>query len=187
MVITVGWLCLPVQALYWQVPGFGKKPRQSTANWRDTVNKNLQHKTGIYLEKVQRQQRSTEMAHDSSMSYGLELNQNKSQIAIYVESDSLFTVSMLEFTEVGINVQLASFGLIADNDPVHLQQVIGICCWNTRVPPLALYSIDRFHAAASSNSLYVSMPQHFSWTEQTWHWNSAIRFVFRFLPRQQLC
>jgi len=33
---------IPQQALYWQVPGYKRKPGRPTANWRSIINKDLQ-------------------------------------------------------------------------------------------------------------------------------------------------
>jgi len=65
----------------------------------------------------------------------------------------VLTVSMLELLEVGVSVQLASSGLNVDNDPAALQQVTGICCWNTCVTPADTLTTVRFHAAASKKSV----------------------------------
>ena len=70
---------------------------------------------------------------------------------------------MLEFMEVGASVQLTSIGVIVGNDPIALQHVMGIRCSNTDAFPSEWRSRVRFHAVASVNSLYVLMPQHFSY------------------------
>jgi len=43
---------LPQQALYWQVPGYKRGPGRPRANWRSTVNKDLQ-KMGFTLEEAE--------------------------------------------------------------------------------------------------------------------------------------
>ena len=43
---------LTVQALYWQVPGYKTEPGRPRANWRSTVNKDLQ-KMGFTWEEAE--------------------------------------------------------------------------------------------------------------------------------------
>jgi len=43
---------IPQQALYWQVPGYKRGPGRPRANWRSTVNKDLQ-KTGFTWEEAE--------------------------------------------------------------------------------------------------------------------------------------
>jgi len=35
--------CIPQQALYWQVPGYKRRPGRPRANWRSTINKDGVH------------------------------------------------------------------------------------------------------------------------------------------------
>jgi len=40
-VIQMDHLCIPQQALHWEVPGFKRGPGHLRTNWRSTVNKEL--------------------------------------------------------------------------------------------------------------------------------------------------
>jgi len=45
-------VCIPKQALYWEVAGFRRRPGRPRKNWRDEVKKDLQ-RTGLTREEVE--------------------------------------------------------------------------------------------------------------------------------------
>ena len=45
-------LCIPKQAIQWEVPGFKRGPGRPWINWRDIVNKDIQ-RMGLTWEEVE--------------------------------------------------------------------------------------------------------------------------------------